>query len=154
MAARLLLSIVLLTACAATDVPSGSDFVDDLPPCTPAPTPATPPVVPDGVVVPEGTDVVQVDRVPPLTIVVGYADVTPVQLRARLEAQAAADAGIQVVHAEDEGFEAELLVDADGQRTAVRITARCRTGSTVVLSTAPLGQTELLPVPGAARVGS
>ena len=114
------------------------DFVD----CDPLPEGVEEYEVPDDLVVPEGMVVTDVQDVGPLTQLTGFIDMTPVDLR-----DAYADRA-ELVYLEDEGYEAEILVDTGAYRTFLKASIRCRTGSILAVIGAPDDDEASLPVPG------
>ncbi|WP_370325730.1 hypothetical protein [Euzebya sp.] len=113
--------------------------VADLGECPPLPAGIT---APADVEVPAGTVVTDVAHVDPLVQVTGLIDATPVEVR-----DAYADRA-DVVHVEDEGFEAEVLLSTATHRTYLRAQARCATGSVITVVRAPEDAAGRLPVPG------
>jgi hypothetical protein len=93
-------------------------------------------------VVPDGLVVTDAQEVGPLYQITGFLEQTPVEVR-----DAYADSA-ELVYLEDEGFEAELLVDTGDYRTFIKAQVRCRTGSIVSVIGAPDDEGEALPVPG------
>lgn len=116
---------------------------DDFPECDPLPDPG-PSAPPGEMVVPDGMVVTEVTESGPLTTAAGLVAATPLELR---DAFAARD-DVELVYLEDEGYEAEILVDSGEWRTFVKATIRCRTGSVVGLILAPDEAVDSLPVPG------
>ncbi len=122
-----------------------SDLYAGFAPCDPLPDPVAHEPV-EGLVAPEGMVVVSVRETGPVTAVTGFVDATPLELRDAF----AGRPGVEVLHVEDEGFEAEVLVDAGDFRTFLKATIRCRTGSVVALVVARDADAEQLPAPGGA----
>lgn len=96
----------------------------------------------EGLVMPQGMVVTAVSEVGPITQVTGFIDQTPVDVRDTYAEDA------QLVYLEDEGYEAEILVDTGGFRTFIKASIRCRTGSVMALIVAPDDEAGGLPVPG------
>ncbi|MGI9017480.1 MAG: hypothetical protein ACR2HR_10330 [Euzebya sp.] len=96
----------------------------------------------EGLVMPDGLVVTNVSEAGPLVQVTGFIDQTPVDIR-DLYAEDA-----QLVYLEDEGFEAEILIDSGDFRTFLKASIRCRTGSVMSLIRAPDDDAGALPVPG------
>ena len=114
---------------------------EQLSPCPAPPTPiAHDPV--EGLVIPPGTVVTDVQAVGPITSVSGFVELTPLEIRDLY----ADDPEVELLYIEDEGFEAEILVEREGVRTFIKATIRCRTGSAVagIVSSDPAS----LPRPG------
>lgn len=99
---------------------------------------------PGGLPLPEGARVTSASTDGPVTTVTAYAEGTPVRLRQELEALPS----VEVLSAEDEGFEAELLLDVDDARVYVRVSAICASGSDVLLVRAPASSAALPTLPG------
>jgi hypothetical protein len=97
---------------------------------------------PEEVIIPEGMVVTGYSEVGPLVQLTGFIDATPVDLRDVYAEDA------QLVYIEDEGFEAEILIDAGEYRTFLKASIRCRTGSVMAVIGAPNDETDSLPVPG------
>lgn len=114
----------------------------DFPACPPLPT-AIPFAPVEGMVVPDGTVVIDVVVTGPITAATGFVDLTPLQVRDLF----ADREDVEVVHLEDEGFEAEVLVDRAGIRTFVKASIRCRTGSVVAAVVADGADAGALPIP-------
>ena len=87
-----------------------------------------------GLVLPPEAVVVRVTPADPLTNVQGYVEMTPVQLRAFYQRHPA----VTVVSVEDEGFEAEVLFEADDRRVFVKAQAVCELGSLFVAVSSPV----------------
>ncbi len=142
-----LVAVVLATACGAAG-PATSIARDpgaiyaDFPECGPLPAPSPHDPV-EGLVQPDGMVVVEVRRTGPITAVTGFVDATPLELRDAF----AGRPGVEVISVEDEGFEAEVLVDSGDFRTFLKATIRCRTGSIVALVVARDADAEQLPTP-------
>lgn len=114
--------------------------------------------LPDGVdeappaemVLPDGMVITDLTEVGPLISATGFVDATPIDLR---DAFVERD-DVEVVHLEDEGFEAEILIDGGSTRTYIKASIRCRTGSVVQVLLGPDDEAQALPVPGQAAGGT
>lgn len=119
-----------------------ADFID----CEPLPDPV-PGELPAEMVVPDGFVLLELSEVGPLVSARGLLDATPVDVRdAFIERE-----DVSVVYLEDEGFEAEVLVDSGDWRTYIKASVRCRTGSVVQMILGPDDEAATLPVPGQAQ---
>lgn len=128
-------------AASTTAVADASALYEQFSPCPAPPTPiAYEPV--EGLVIPPGTVVTDVQEVGPITSVTGFVELTPIDIRDLY----ADDPAVELLYVEDEGYEAEILVEREGTRTFIKATIRCRTGSAVagIVSTDPAS----LPLPG------
>jgi len=147
---------LLLAACdpagtpAVTPVDGASPSIDprllaplqNLPPCAdPPPAAANADVV--GLILPPSATVTQVMSTGPITQVTGFVAMTPIQVR--VDYQGRTD--IQVISAEDEGFEAEVLVSDGEHRTFFKAQAQCSEGSLFVAVVAPEEQAGAVPTP-------
>lgn len=129
---------------ASTDGSASPDaewVYDGLADCDPLPTGLPQPPT-AGLELPEGMVVTDVTAADPLLQITGLIDATPLQIRDAYATDAA------LVHLEDEGFEAEVLLDHGPDRYYLRATIRCRTGSVLSVILAPGDAAEALPVPG------
>ena len=79
----------------------------------------------------------------PLTQLNGYVEMTPVRVREWIEAQA----DLEVVVSEDEGYESELLVTDGTWRTFVKARAVCDDASLLAEVIAPEDSGAVLPTP-------
>lgn len=113
-----------------------------LPRCGKPPSPA-PGAAPAGAIVPPGTTLTAVRDQPPITQLNGYVEMTPVQVREWVEARD----DLVIKHAEDEGFESELLVTAGDHSIFVKAQAVCATASLLAEVIAPAGADAALPTP-------
>jgi hypothetical protein len=139
--AALLLTVTL--GCAdAPPAPLADDAALDLPGCgtPPSPDPDPPPV---GAVIPPGTRVTAFRQQDGLGQLNGYVTSTPRQVRAWIAEQP----GLEVVAAQDDGYEAQLLVSDGSRRTFVKVRAVCTQGSRLVEIIAPADAAEALPTP-------
>ena len=91
----------------------------------------------EGLVLPKGTIVTSVADADPLINVQGYIPQTPVQIRVFYQQHET----LQVISVEDEGFESEVLTQADGYRTFVKSQAVCELGSAFVAVVSPVAAT-------------
>lgn len=133
------------SADAAAPLPVASELLEPLqgyPPCTP-PSVAPVPAEVRGLVLPEGALVTEVSEDGPITQVTGYVASTPVQARVGYQE----DDSITVLQVEDEGFEAEALVESEGRRMFVKVQAVCDEGSVFVALVADAGAAAAIPVP-------
>lgn len=138
------IALVLLAAgcgAAGADAPRAPALA--LPPCEAAP-PTVAADVP-GLVLPAGARVTSVTPQPPLTSVTAWVGRTPLEVRAQLEGRH----DLQLLHVEDEVFEAEALLSDGAHRTYLRARAACATGSSVLAAVAPEAEASALPLPGA-----
>lgn len=119
-------------------------FVD----CDPLPEPIEE-APPAEMVVPEGMVITRLSEVGPLISADGFIDATPIDLRDDFSSRD----DVELVYLEDEGFEAELLVDSGAWRTFIRASIRCRTGSIIQVLLGPGEQADALPVPGQRQGG-
>ena len=87
----------------------------------------------DGLTLPDGAVITSVADADPLTNVQGYIPQTPVQIRVFYQQHP----DLKVISVEDEGFEAEVLTEADGYRTFVKAQAVCELGSVFVAIVSP-----------------
>lgn len=148
-----LLGLALSAAC--TSGPTGS-FGPDAPPtgpltalaeCGPLPDPTGPTEV-EGLELPDGAVVTDVYDAGELVHVTAQVPLTPVSIRVAYE-EAHAAGTVEVLSAEDEIFESELLVSDGEHRFYVKASAICQTGSAVLAILAP--EIEALPaLPSAA----
>jgi hypothetical protein len=97
---------------------------------------------PEGLVVPDGLVVTDAQEVGPLYQLTGFLDATPIDIRDAYAGSA------ELVYLEDEGYEAEILIDSGPYRTFLKASIRCRTGSIVAVIGAPDDDGSSLPVPG------
>lgn len=82
----------------------------------------------EGLVLPEGARVTSVGPDGPVVQVEGWVPMTPVQVRAEMVTRD----DLTVISVEDEVWESESLVSADGHRTFLKAQAICRTQSIFV----------------------
>lgn len=142
--AGILIALVLATGCGGGEAtPPGSDPYAGFPPCGDAPEASanTEPV--RGLVLPAEATVQATSTAGPLITVNAYVHATPLAIRSELSSTQ----GVEVLHAEDEVFEAELLLAADGRRSLVKAVAVCDEASRIVAVVGPEGG-EGLPSPG------
>ncbi len=151
---HLLLAVALLaTACSggggdtvqavseAAPAPLGNELYEGFVECEPLPE-AIEFDAPDAIIIPDGMVVTAFSEVGPLVQLTGFIDETSVDIRDVYADDA------QLVYIEDEGFEAEILVDSGDYRTFLKASIRCRTGSVLSVIGAPDDETDALPVPG------
>lgn len=144
--ASVLTALVLAAGC-STDAPppaDGDDPYAGFPPCEDAPAAGDHNQSVRGLVLPSGATVQSTSATGPLTTVTAYVEATPLDIRSELSSRD----GVEVLHAEDEVFEAELLLAADGRRSLVKAVAVCDAASRIVAVVGPQGG-EGLPSPGA-----
>ena len=98
----------------------------------------------EGMATLDGVAVTDVSETGPITSVTGLVDQTPVDIR---DAFVDRD-DVELVYLEDEGYEAEILLDTGDWRTFIKATIRCRTGSVIAFIVAPDEESQALPVPG------
>ena len=150
MTSRLLAAALLLLALAAgcgdspaapSAVASGDPYAG-YPPCQ-EPPPAQDVEAVAGLVLPVDAAVQSSTVSGPLTTVNAYVEATPLAIRSELEQHPEAT----VVHAEDEVFEAELLLELDGRRSLVKAVSVCD-GSSQIVAVVSDGDPSALPSPG------
>ena len=112
-----------------------------LPTCPPAPPSAG--KAPEGIVLPEGTVITDRQEQPPLTNITGYVALTPVQVKLTY----VDNPTLQILTAEDEIFEVEILVSNGGYRTYLKGTATCNQGSALLAVVAPELDASAVPLP-------
>lgn len=143
-----LLVVLALAGCgpAVEDAPADpTGPLTALPACEePAPPIDEPPG--EGVVLPEGARLLEQVEQGPAINAAGYVELTPIEVRLAYEALAERD-GLMLLSSEDEVFEAELLLEADGRRIFVRATAACDRGSNLLVVSAPAGADAAVPTP-------
>jgi len=130
-------------AVAPTVTVDPASLYEGFPACEPPPDPIDFEPV-EGMVLPEGTVVLEIDEFGPLISVTGLVESTPLEIRDEF----AQEPEVEVIHLEDEGYEAEILVDDLGRRTYIKASIRCRTGSVVAAVIADAAAASGLPVPG------
>lgn len=134
-------------ACSTAEGPAqGNDPYASFPPCEPAPAPAANVDPVKGLVLPDGASVQSSSVSGPLTTVNAYVAATPIDVREELSRRD----GVEVLHAEDEVFEAELLLSTEGRRSLVTAVAVCDAASRIVAVVSADGGAGL-PSPGAQR---
>lgn len=94
-----------------------------------------------GVVLPPRTLTFAVQETPPLVQLTGYVELTPIEFRDFYEGRS----DVHVLHIEDEGFEAEVLIGDDDRRMYARAQVICEHGSNVTVTVGPAADAELLP---------
>lgn len=99
--------------------------LDELPACRPPARPSPGVDVP-GVFLPAGGYLTVAEEDGPLTVANGWVEMTPAQVRAHYEGD---PQGWDVLVAEDEKVEAEILVGSEQRRLFVQAIAACPVGS-------------------------
>ncbi len=102
-----------------------------LPECEPAPAPTTA-AAPDVVALPADSVVTSWEETGPLTQVSAYVALAPPQILAFYQQQ-----GLEILHIENEVFDAEVLVSDGRRRVIVNAQAVCRDGSTLIATVMP-----------------
>lgn len=120
--------VLALGACSQAPQSAAGDPYAGYPACerAPAAAPQQKPVV--GLVLPKEASVQSTTVTGPLTTVSAYVPATPLAVREELSATA----GVEVLHAENEVFEAELLLAAEGRRSLVKAVSVCDSASRIV----------------------
>jgi hypothetical protein len=135
-----------LAGCGAgADEPFDIDSTEPLaalPPCEAPPSPSDDPPV-DGLVVPDGSVVTSVTPQGPVTSVLGYIPMTPIQIRFHYTDRE----GLELMVLEDEVYEAEVLLGSGAHRMYLKANASCDEGSSFQAIVAPEVDAEGLPVP-------
>ena len=129
-----------LAGSTAGPITVGADL--GLPGCGKPPSPSAD-EAPPGSVLPPGTTVTAARSQPPISQFNGYVTMTPVQVREWIQAQD----DLEVLVAEDEGFESELLVGNGKFRTFVKARAVCAEASLLAQVIAPADSAVQLPTP-------
>lgn len=157
----LVLLTMLLAACAGgggtpSDTPAGTPTgqaqptaydslllapMNALPSCPPPPEPGDVGEV-EGLVVPDGTVLVQRNDTERLIQVVGYVPLTPVQSLVAYE-----QLPVDVILREHEQFESELVYETDTHRAFVKTQVQCATGSNLVAVVAEIEDAGAVPTP-------
>jgi len=106
--------------------PAHLEPLADLPECEPAPSPAAR-AAPELVALPSGSVVTSWEETGPLTQVTAYVALAPPQILAFYQQQ-----GLEILHLENEVFDAEVLVSDGQRRVIVNSQAVCRDGSTLL----------------------
>ncbi|MFF5180674.1 hypothetical protein ACFY2Q_21820 [Micromonospora sp. NPDC000316] len=138
----------LLVACGGTDAGPqatgrGPGMLAKLPSCDRVPLDADAEVdrqVP-GLLLPDGARVTSVVEQGALTTVAATIRMTPLDVRAHYEGRG----DIDLLRAEDEVFEAEVLMRAQQRRTYLRATALCANGTTLTAVVGPDSEEAGLP---------
>jgi hypothetical protein len=126
-------AVVLLSACGPAEPPedagggAGEQMLANLPSCDRVPVGEEPEVEADvdGLVLPEGARVTSVVQQGPLTSISGSITMTPLEVRADYEGRQDVD----LLRVEDEVFETEVLLRAEGRRMYLMAAALCATAS-------------------------
>lgn len=134
----------VLAACGqAPPDPTATDLdLSAYPPCASQPAPPTLPEVP-GLVLPPSATPFSSHSLGPLTQVEGVVPMTPLQVRAFYEDHPALD----VITAEDERIETEVLVGDGTHRMFVKAQIVCAGGSNLVVTVGDEAQAGALPTP-------
>jgi hypothetical protein len=124
--------------------PSASALPSDvgLPPCGKPPSPAPQPP-PPGAVLPPNSRITAVREQPPRVQLNGYVEATPAEVRRWIEA----NDDLEVVLAEGDAGQAELLVTDGTWRTFVAARAVCDDASLLAEVIAPQESDAVLPTP-------
>jgi hypothetical protein len=145
--AAVILSAVLV-ACGGGANSAGSSDPDaemlvNLPDCDRVPMDEEPEVLADidGLVLPDGARVTSVREQGPLISVEGSIRMTPLELRADYETRGDVD----LLRIEDETFEAEVLLRADGRRMYLLAMALCADGTALSAMIGPDSEDAGLP---------
>lgn len=144
-----LLTVVLFgaAACASAAPTAGHDLdTSAYPPCVAHPSPPPLPAVP-GLVLPAEAIPFSAYEVGPLTQVEGVVSLTPVQAREFYEQHA----DVEVLSAEDELVEAELLVTDGTHRMFVKVQVACAGGSNFTATVGDEGDSDRVPTPAGQR---
>lgn len=105
--------------------------LEDLPPCRPPTEPDEPVAVPGSPALPEGGYLTVAEQEGPLVVANGFVPLDPVAVRAYYEGLAEDGAGWELVTAEDETVEAEVLLRSGEHRFFVVAQAVCPQGSSL-----------------------
>ena len=128
--------------------PTGS--LTDLQPCGPPPQPEQVDPV-EGLIVPDEAIITQVTPVDPTVSVLGYAPLTPSQMRRTYTDLA----DVRILNEEDETYDAEVLLTTGSHRIFVKIVAVCDQGSQFSAIVATEADAQGVPsVPGATPSGA
>ena len=117
------------------------DITEDFAPCPPPPSPVEYELVGE-LTLPDEAIVTNVNETGPLTQFSGFVAMSPQQWREHYEAL-----DYEIITAEDEGYEAELLLGSGGYNYFVKAVAQCRFGSAMAVVVAPASDTGSLPTP-------
>ncbi|WP_147457361.1 hypothetical protein [Micromonospora sp. CV4] len=132
-------TVPLLVACGGTDAGQptgrGPGMLANLPSCDRVPLDADAEVDSQvtGLLLPDGARVTSVVEQGALTTVAATIRMTPLDVRAHYEGRG----DIDLLRAEDEVFEAEVLMRAQERRTYLRATALCADGTTLTAVVGP-----------------
>ncbi|MCM0675539.1 hypothetical protein NCC78_12675 [Micromonospora phytophila] len=135
----LVVAFPLLVACGGAESPAaggpGRDMLANLPSCDRVPLDQEPEVRADvtGLVLPDGARVTSVVRQGALTSVEATVRMTPLDVRAHYEKRT----DIDLLRAEDEIFEAEVLTRTQDRRMYLRAGALCADGTTLTAMVGP-----------------
>jgi hypothetical protein len=138
-ASVLAVAVVAVVGCGGPDDSSAADrgqaLLSNLPSCDRVPLGDGAGVTADvtGLVLPDGATVTSVVEQGGLTTVEATVRMTPLDVRAHFQN----DAAVDVLRAEDEIFESEVLVRTEGQRMYLRATALCADGTALTAVVGP-----------------
>jgi len=147
-AAAAALAAVLVAGCGAA---AAAPTVAGLPPCsdsTAQPVDGAEVEAIEGLALPDDAVVTSVTEQGPQRVVLAEVARTPVEVRAAYE-----DGGWEVLSAEDEGFEAEILYRLGDRRGYVRANAVCDRGSSLLVVVAPESAAASLRAPRGGGAG-
>jgi hypothetical protein len=150
--ASALVTLVCAGCSAAPAVPQATAAAFDasaLPPCAEQPSPPALPRVP-GLQLPDEAAVFTVTELGPLTQAEGVVDLTPVDVRAFYEHHE----DLRVLSAEDEGFEAEILVTDGTYRMFVKAQILCATASNFAATVGTEADSAAVPTPAGTPRGA
>ncbi|WP_166352246.1 hypothetical protein [Phytoactinopolyspora limicola] len=143
-----LLAVTLLAGCGSDDGDGAAQdpaeaMLANLPDCDRVPLEDDPEIDPDvpGLVLPDGARITSVLEQGPLTTVDGTIRMTPLDVRADYENRD----DVELLRVEDEIFEAEVLVRADGLRMYVLAAALCDDGTSITAVIGPDSEDAGLP---------
>ena len=139
--AAALLALALAGCGGAGAAPQDNPYAG-LPPCTDVPAAVASEAV-QGLVLPGDASIQSSMVSGPLTTVNAYVAATPREVRDELTQRS----DVEVLHSEDEVFEAELLVNNAGRRSLVKAVAVCDAASRI-LAVISDGDGAGLPAPG------
>lgn len=136
-----LAAVVVLAGCGGTDTPTqgatdpNEAMLANLPSCDRVDLDTAPEISPDvaGLVLPDEARMTSVLEQGPLTTVEGTVRMTPLDVRAHYESRD----DVELLRAEDEVFEAEILVRTAGKRMYVLAGALCADGTSLTAVVGP-----------------
>jgi hypothetical protein len=131
-------SLLLLTACGGGDGDApdrAAQLLANLPSCDRVPLDESAEIAADvdGLYLPETARVTSVTEQGPLTTVSGTIRMSPLEIRHQYESRHDVD----LLRVEDEVFEAEILMRADGHRMYLMASALCADGSALTAIVGP-----------------